>query len=138
MKIPTEKWKQFATSANATFYEVEPGLLAVVPAEGVEDDEATAKASIELQLAYLRKTGQRAGVVIFMDMVAHQTAGARAVYRDAPDAEFQRCFALVGGTMFGRAIASIFLGLAAPRVPTRMFGTMDAAFAWARERAATP
>ena len=134
----TEKWQQFATSANAAFYQVEPGVIAVVPSEGIEDDEATAKASIELQLSHLRKTGQRAGVVIFMDRVAHQTAAARTVYRDAPDEQLQRCFALVGGTMFGRAMASIFLGLSAPRVPTRMFATMDAAFAWARERAAAP
>ena len=137
MKIPTDRWNRFAESVNASFYEVEPGVLAVVPVEGSTDDGATAKASIDLQLAHLRTTKRRAGVLVFMDGVARQTTEARTVYREAPDPTLHACFALVGGTAFGRAIGSIFLGLSKPPVPTRMFATMEDALAWARERAAT-
>ena len=46
---------------------------------------------------------------------------------------FQTGFALVGKTMFGRAVASVFMGLHPPRVPTRMFGTFEEALAWIKE-----
>ncbi len=67
-----------------------------------------------------------------MDRVVQQDAGARTVYRDAPDPDFQRCFALIGGTIFGRAVASVFIGLHPPRVPTRLFATQEEGLAWAR------
>jgi hypothetical protein len=58
------------------------------------------------------------------------------VYRDAPDPTFQECFALVGGTPFGRAVGSLFIGLSPPKVPTRMFANLDDALRWIRERLA--
>ncbi len=108
----------------------------MVPFEGASDNAATARESVAIQLEYLRGTGIRAGVVVFMDRVIEQDSGARAVYRDAPDPTFQECFALVGGTPFGRAVGSLFIGLSPPRVPTRMFATLDDALRWIRERLA--
>jgi hypothetical protein len=130
MIIHSEHWQKFGETANAQFFEVEPHVLAVVPVEGSTDDEITARASVETQLAYLRQKAQTAGIIIFMDPIAEQTAGARAVYRDEPDPAFQKCFALVGGTFFGRAVGSIFLGLSKPRVPTLMFATFEEARQW--------
>ncbi len=130
MKINTDKWTKIGQTANADFYEVDPQVLAVVPYEKCTDDEVTAKASVDLQLAYLRPKGRKAGVIIFMDNITQQTSGARTVYRDAPDPAHQAGFALVGGTPFGRAVASVFLGLSKPRVPTLMFGTFEEALAW--------
>jgi hypothetical protein len=65
-----------------------------------------------------------------MDSISQQTTGARNVYRDMPDPAFQVCFALVGGTAFGRTVGSFFLGLSKPRVPTQMFATFEQALAW--------
>jgi hypothetical protein len=127
------RWTEIGRTANATFYEVEPRVLVVVPEDGSTDDQDTARASIRLQLEHLRKHGRRAGVVVMMDRVSEQNSAARAVYHDDPDPAFQACFALVGGTMFGRAIGSIFIGLHPPRVPTRLFGTFEEAVAWCRE-----
>jgi hypothetical protein len=134
--IDTTRWTKFGTSDNADFYEVEPGVLAVVPFEGTEDNAETARQSVTTQLEYLRARGKRAGVVVFMDPVLEQHAGARSVYRDLPDPAFQVCFALVGSSAFGRAVGSVFLGLSRPRVPTRMFGSFEEAAAWIRERLA--
>ena len=130
MTIDTGKWIKFGHSSNADFYQIDESVLAVVPLEGCTDDEASAKASVEIQLAYLQPKGQRAGCIIFMDGIAQQTSGARAVYRDLPDPKYQVCYALVGGTTFGRAVASVFLGLSKPRVPTQMFGTLEQAVEW--------
>jgi len=132
MTINTAGWQLFGETANAKFYEIEPHVLAVVPTEGSTDDEATARASVTTQLEYLRTNGRAAGIIIFMDPIAEQTAGARNVYKDEPDLAFQKCFALVGGTFFGRAVGSIFLGLSKPRVPTLMFATYDEALKWCR------
>lgn len=132
--IDTSGWTRFATSDNADFYEIEPHVLAVVPFEGTVDDATTARQSIELQLEHLRRTGRRAGVVVFLDPVVAQDAGARTVYRELPDPTFQLCFALVGSSALGRAVGSLFLGLSRPLVPTRMFGDLSAALGWVRSR----
>ena len=130
--VDTSGWTKFATTSNADFYEIEPHVLAVVPFDGTTDDARTAQESVDAQLAYLRPRGQRAGIIVFMDHVAQQDGAARAVYREQPDLAFQVCFALVGGTAFGRAVASIFIGLNPPRVPTRSFATVEEALAWVR------
>ena len=136
--IDRSRWTRFGTSDNADFYDVEAGVLAVVPFEGTADNAETARQSVSTQLDYLRAHGKRAGVVVFMDPVLEQDAGARTVYRDLPDPAFQVCFALVGSSAFGRAVGSVFLGLSRPRVPTRMFGSFEEAVAWIREKLAQP
>jgi hypothetical protein len=133
--IDTTTWVHIGKSSNADFYEVEPQVLAVVPFDGCSDDETTARESVEMQLDHLRKHKRRAGILVFMDRVMTQTAGARNVYREAPDLAFQACFALVGGTVFGRAVGSIFIGLHPPRVPTRLCADIESALAWARASA---
>lgn len=130
MAIATKNWIKFGQTANADFYQISESTLAVVPFEGCTDDEDTAKASVEIQKNYLSSKEQKAGCIIFMDSIAQQTAGARTAYRDLPDPKYQVCFALVGGTVFGRAVGSVFLGLSKPRVPTQMFGTFEQALAW--------
>jgi hypothetical protein len=132
MEIEVSKWKKLGQTSNADFYEIAPDFLAVVPFEGCTDDEETARASVAMQLAYLRPRNQRAAIIIFLDPIAEQTAGARAVYRDLPNPALQACFALVGGTLFGRAVGSLFLGLSRPKVPTQMFATLEQALAWGR------
>jgi len=132
--IDTSKWTKIGQSSNAEFYELEPHILAVVPFDGAIDDMSTARESVRIQLEHLRKSGRRAGTIVFMDQVLEQASGARSVYRDEPDPAFQVCFALVGGTTFGRAVGSVFIGLHPPRVPTKMFATLEEAVAWIRTK----
>jgi hypothetical protein len=133
--IDTSGWTKFATTSNADFYEIEPHVLAVVPFDGTTDDATTAQESVAAQLQYLQSRGQRAGVIVMMDQVARQDGAARAVYHNEPNPAFQVCFALVGSTPFGRAVASIFIGLNPPRVPTRLFATIEEALAWVKTTA---
>lgn len=130
MSIDTENWAKFGQSANADFYQIDESTLAVVPFEGCTDDENTAKASLDIQKQYLSSKRKKAGTIIFMDSINQQTTGARNVYRDLADPAYQVCFALVGGTAFGRAVGSFFLGLSKPRVPTQMFATLEQALGW--------
>ena len=104
----------------------------MVPFDGTTDNATTAAESVAAQLQYLQPRGQRAGVIVMMDQVTRQDGAARAVYHDQPNPAFQVCFALVGSTPFGRAVASIFIGLNPPRVPTRFFATLEEALAWVK------
>jgi hypothetical protein len=136
--IETAKWRRIGRSSNADFFEVEEHVLAVVPFDRCDDNEETARESIRIQLDYLRPLARRAGVIVFMDRILTQSVAAREVYRVAPDPSFQACFALVGGTTFGRAVGSFFIGIHPPRVPTRMFATTEEALRWARLSAEAP
>ena len=107
----------------------------MVPFDGSSDTADSATESVDIQLSHLRASGRRAGTVVFMDYVGSQNAGAREVYHDAPDPTFQTGFALVSSSMFGRAVSSVFLGLHPPRIPTRMFGTLEEALTWIRQTA---
>jgi hypothetical protein len=136
--IDTSGWVRIGQSTNADFFEIEERVLAVVPFDRCDDNEHTARESIRIQLEHLRAKKRRAGVLVFMDRILTQSAAAREVYRVAPDPVHQACFALVGGTVFGRAVGSFFLGIHPPRVPTRMFVTAGEALAWARRSVEGP
>lgn len=126
-------WRRLGTTDNAEIYEVEPGVLAVLPHEGSVDTAETARQSVEFQHRHWAEAGRTGGAVVFMDRVRDQHAGARNVYGSLPDPKVVTGYALVGGTVFGRAVASVFVGLNRPSAPTRMFGDLDAALAWLRE-----
>ena len=135
MKIDTSSWTRIGATDNADFYEIEDGILAVVPFDGARDNEETARQSVELQLDYIIRTGRPAGVIVFADRVADQDPGARRVYRDLPDPTRQLGYALVYRTTFGRAVSSIFLKLSPPPCPTRLFSSIEEAKAWLRSLA---
>ena len=133
--IDPSVWTAIGRSSNAEFFEIEPGVLAVIPFDGATDTADSALESIKIQLSHLRTTGRRAGTLVFMDRIAEQNAAAREVYHSAPDPTLQTGFALVSSSFFGQAVSSVFLGLHPPRVPTRMFGTFEEALAWIRQNA---
>ena len=135
MSFDPTKHTLIGTSSNAKFYELDEEVLVVVPDDGSHDDGESAAESIRVQVEYLREKNRRSGVVVLMDSVLNQNAGARAVYRDHPDKNHQACFALVGGTPFSRAVCSIFVTLSPPGAPTRVFGDFNEAVAWARSMA---
>ncbi|MEN0062324.1 MAG: hypothetical protein AAGA48_09235 [Myxococcota bacterium] len=122
------------TTANARFLLIQPRVIAVLPVEGCVDIEETARASIELQQAHWERMGHPGGSVIYMDAIVEQDKGARRAYVELPDPRWFTGFGLIGGTRFGRAVASVFLGLRKPKVPTRFFATASEAVAWVSQR----
>jgi hypothetical protein len=132
-EIDTTVWTPVARCANARFFEIEPQILVVVPDENSTDDEDSAKESIRIQIDYMRTRKFRAGVIVLTDSVAEQSSAARSVYKNEADPKYHACFALVASSMLGRAVASVFLGLHRPRVPTRFFASLDEAIEWSRE-----
>lgn len=135
MEVPDPSWTLVAKVEHAMIYAMTPDVLVVVPHEGTNDTEATARECLGAQAKFFRDSGRHGSTIVMMDRVEDQTAEARAVYQKEGDAGAIAAFALVGGTMFGRAVASVFLGLVKPAIPTKFFGTFDSASEWALARA---
>ncbi len=124
------QWPVLGRSGNATFLLADPRIIVVAPDEGCTDVESTARASIGFQQAHWRSQGHSGAGVVLMDRLAHQTKEARRVYQLEVDASLITGFGLVSSSVFGRAAASVFMGLARLAVPTRMFGTLSQAIQW--------
>ncbi|MCH9682795.1 MAG: hypothetical protein K0V04_15270 [Deltaproteobacteria bacterium] len=124
-------WAALGRSDNAAFFAALPRVLVVAPDDGCTDDEQTARQSLMFQREHWQRQGTPGAAVVLMDRVAHQTKAARRVYQTDVDLEWVTGFGLVTHSVFGRAVASVFMGLTQPPVPTRMFGKVEQALHWA-------
>jgi hypothetical protein len=108
----------------------------MVPHDGTRDTAETARENHAWQDAQWKKRGQRGCIVVFMDHIAEQEPGARDVYAEQKAGKLTLAYALIGGTFWGRAISSVFLGLKKPPVVTRFFPSLEDARPWLEERQA--
>lgn len=127
-------WADLGRTDNASFHLAEPRIIVIVPDEGGTDDETTARQSITKQHEHWRTHGVTGAAVVLMEQVGHQTKAARQVYQAEVDPTLITGFALVSRSEFGRAVSSVFMGLARPVVPTQVFESLEAALQWARAR----
>jgi len=125
-------WPVLGRTDNATFYVADPRIIVVAPDEGCTDDEPTARQSIAIQTTHWQAQGIRGATIVLMDCVVHQSKDARRVYQTEVNATRFTVCGLVSSSVFGRAVASVFLGLSRPSIPTRMFGSIAQALQWAR------
>ncbi|MCU0683882.1 MAG: hypothetical protein MUF34_16850 [Polyangiaceae bacterium] len=123
--------KPAGKSINTEYFELDDGVLLVVPFEGSRDDGRSARSNAELQTKFFRERGRKGAVIIFFDRMKSQDREARTIYADMDAA--LTATALVGGSMLTRAMASFLLGIARPKVPIKLFSTFEAALEWARE-----
>lgn len=117
-------------SDNARFYLLDPNILAVVPLPDTDDNGPTSLQSIRFQENFWRKRDSRGGCVVFMDRVLTQDRDARRNYQTKPNPRLFSGFALVTESVLGRAVSSMFVGLSAPAVPTKVFDSIGNAKAW--------
>lgn len=132
-QIPDPSWTHVGSTSNAEFYQITDTILAIVPHDDSRDDERTARESIALQDQHWRRLGHRGAVVVHMDPVLDQDAGARAVYANETKDTLTTCYALVGASFFAQAAAAVFTGLARPGPPTNVFRSLAEARAWIDE-----
>lgn len=134
MEIPGPSWRLVTTVEHAKIYEIAPAVLVVAPHEGTHDTASTARECLGAQAKFFRDLGRRGATIVLMDAIEDQTAEARSVYQKEADAGAIGAFALVGGTTFGRAVGSVYLGLIKPSVPTKLFGSFEQALEWVTQR----
>lgn len=115
------------------YYEVAPDVLVALPREGYEQTVHGARASLREFERLAAERGRPLFSVILVDFVRSQDSGSRRVWSDEADPARMAGLALVSSSLLGRAIASFFIGLTRPRVPTQMLPTLDAALVWIEE-----
>jgi hypothetical protein len=107
----------------------EDRILRIVVAAGSTLGLADAQASVR-EGALLFDAGWKAGCLVDMRGLRSMTREARQYYGgEEPPRRFTGV-ALVVGSPLNRAIGNFFLGLNRPRMPTRLFDTVEDARAW--------
>jgi hypothetical protein len=126
----TSGWTPIGSTATCECFSLAPRLVVMVPHDGTRDTAITARENIAWQDAWWTKLGHQGCVVVFMDPIVEQEAGARDVYAEETGRALTLGYALIGGTFWGRAIAAVFMGLKKPPIPTRFFSSLDDALPW--------
>lgn len=129
--LDTSSWTPAGETVNARYFAIEPRVLALVAHPKTVDDGTTAVENAALQRRHFETHG-RGVLLVFIDPTCTQERSARDVYtRSFPNGELGGV-AYIGGSLMSRAAASLFIGFSKPRIPIKMFATLDEALPWAR------
>lgn len=131
---PLDGWKAVGKTTNTQYFLVDPDVLVVMPDANLKDDGASATMNTDFQLAFARQFGRRLAVVVQMSRLLGQDADARRVYAERIDSSLFYAAGLVASSAMARAIASFFLGLTKPPIPTRVHDSFASALAWVAEQ----
>ena len=124
-------WERVGATSNAEYFVDHEGWLLCLPYIGSMDDQKAARDNLSFQLAWMdgHPDGPRV-VAVFFDRMVSQNREARMVYSHSPPDGWARAVVLVGGTALSRAMGMFLLGLSSPRVPLKMFPTLESAREW--------
>lgn len=131
--VDTTGWTPIGSTSKTDSYVITPAIMVMVPHEGMSDTAETAREQLAFQDAYWKKVGHPGAVIVIMDRILDQDAGARDVYAEKMHGKSTLGYALVGGTFWGRAIAAVYTGLKRPPIETRFFATIEDAMPWLLE-----
>lgn len=131
---PLDGWKAVGRTANTQYFLVDPDILVVLPDANLKDDGASATMNADFQLAFARQLGRPVAVVVQMSRLLSQDGEARRIYAERVDPASFYAAALVASSPMSRAIASFFLGLTKPKIPTRVHDSFASALAWVAEQ----
>ncbi len=125
------RYKKIGDTANTEIYiaESDPDILIVVPREGTKDNFKDASENVAYYHDYARSLGRPCGSLVVMANMLAQDPEARRAYNTIDPALFYGG-ALVVGNALSRALGSFFVGLNRPRVPTKLFDTIENGVQW--------
>jgi hypothetical protein len=131
--LDTSGWTRVGATSNVEFFTVEPGILALVPQNGAIDGHETALENMRFLNEFGRRAGRPVALIVFFDRTASLDGAARKVYNSEADPTTICGAALIGGSMLGRAVASVFLAIVKPKgMRFQAFEDYEEAIAWAR------
>ena len=127
------QYEKVGQTTNTVVYTLEsdPDILIVVPREGTMDNAKDARENVAYFHSYARALGKPCSSVVIMANMLSQDAEARRAYQEI-DTNLFYAGGLVVEDALSRALGSFFIGLSRPKVPTRLFDTMDKAIEWIR------
>jgi len=126
------EFKSVGKTPTTDFTIADPDILIGTPKPGTVDNQESAKNNVEFEGNYARELGKRICVVILVGNLLAQDAETRRIYTEGLGEDSLYGVALVSGNSLGRAISSFFMGLTKPKVPTKIFDSIESAIAWAR------
>ncbi len=123
--------KKIGETTNTEIYvqESDPDIMIIVPRKGTMDNFKDACENVAYYHAYARSLGRPCGSVVIMSNMISQDAEARRAYTTLDPALIYGG-ALIVGNALSRALSSFFVGLTRPRVPTRLFDTVENGVQW--------
>lgn len=127
------RYKKIGETTNTEVYiaESDPDILIIVPREGTKDNRTDACENVAYYHRYARSLGRPCGSLVMMSNMLSQDAEARREYNTLDPALIYGG-ALVVSNALSRALGSFFIGLNRPRVPTKLFDTMENGLQWLR------
>lgn len=125
------RYKKIGDTTNTEIYiaESDPDILIIVPREGTKDNFKDACENVAYYHNYARSLGRPCGSVVVMSNMLSQDAEARRAYSTL-DPALIYAGALVVGNALSRALGSFFVGLNRPKVPTKLFDTIENGLQW--------
>ncbi len=133
MDLNIEGWTFIGETSNSKCYVGDPDIMLAVPHQGTRDTETTARENVAFQIGYFRDRGLCGIVLIMADRIQSLDKEARRVYQEEIGLPYVRAAGMIGVSLLARAIGSFLIGLSRPRIPFKLFGSMESATAWARE-----
>ena len=124
-------------TAAGCYRRIAPDVLLAVPNSDYVQVESDARRSLEEMNRLAREAKRRQALLILVDRVRSQDAGSRRVWQRELDPALVCCLGLVTDSLLGRAIASFFIGLRRPTLPTKLFPTIMAGLRWCQARVET-
>lgn len=124
-------YKEIGKTTNTVVYiaESDPDMLIIVPREGTMDNGKDARENVAYYHEYARSLGRPCSSVVIMSNMLSQDAEARRAYTEI-DPNLFYGGALVVESTLSRALGSFFIGLTRPKVPTRLFDSVENAIEW--------
>lgn len=125
------RYKKIGETTNTEIYiaESDPDILIIVPRKGTIDNFKDACENVAYYHGYARSLGRPCASVVIMSNMLSQDAEARRAYTTL-DPTLIYGGALVVGNPLSRALGSFFMGLTRPRVPTKLFDTVENGVQW--------
>ena len=125
------RYKKIGETTNTEVYiaESDPDILIIVPREGTKDNRTDAAENVAYYHNYARSLGRPCGSAVMMSNMLSQDAEARRAYTTLDPALIYGG-ALVVGNALSRALGSFFVGLNRPRVPTKLFDSLENGLQW--------
>lgn len=124
-------YKEIGKTTNTVVYiaESDPDIMIIVPREGTMDNAKDARENVAYYHEYARSLGRPCGSVVIMSNMLSQDAEARRAYTEI-DPNLVYGGALVVESALSRALGSFFIGLTRPKVPTKLFESIENAIEW--------
>lgn len=125
------RYTKIAETANTEIYieASDPDIMIIVPRKGTIDTFKDASENVAYYHAYARSLGRPCGSVVIMSNMLSQDAEARRAYTTLDPALIYGG-ALVVSSALSRALGGFFMGLTRPRVPTKLFDSVDNGIEW--------